>query len=213
MCSYANVMPMDDLNKAREIRVLKVKRPHMRGFLFATVGFFVAFVGWFASAPLMPTVKKQLGLTKAQIGLAKTCATLGTILARVIIGPVCDKLEPRRCMSFILLTTSLRVAPGAVAQDSTGLINVRWFLAFAGATFVPCQFWTMALLSGNVVGTANAMAASWGNLGADNVQAFMPLVFLIIKPCGAPDDGAWRIALQVPAWFFLLLGTTVYLFL
>ena len=57
------------------------------------------------------------------------------------------------------------------------------------------------MFSANVVGTANAMSGGWGNLGGGFVQAFMPLVFLIVKACGATDDAAWRISLQVPGPF------------
>lgn len=38
------------------------------------------------------------------------------------------------------------------------------------ACFVCCQYWCTAMLSPNVVGTANAFAGSWGSLGGGATQ-------------------------------------------
>ena len=54
----------------------------------------------------------------------------------------------------------------SMVTNSAGFIVCRCFIGFALATFVCCQFWTSCMFSANVVGTANAFAAGWGNLGA-----------------------------------------------
>eukprot|EP00959_Pyramimonas_sp_CCMP1952_P226430 4734245-Pyramimonas_sp.AAC.1 len=56
--SQAFDLPTDEQGKATTLRLLswgrtKEANPHMRGFWFATISFFWAFVGWFAFAPLM----------------------------------------------------------------------------------------------------------------------------------------------------------------
>lgn len=202
-------MPVDVLNRATEIRTCSFKRPHMRSFWFATAGFFVAFVGWFAFAPLMVTVKKELGISKSEIYTANILAVSATIVMRVIIGPMCDRFGARRLMAGLLLATALPVACGAFVTNATGLMLDRFFVSFAGATFVPCQFWTMAMFAPNVVGQANAMAGGWGNLGGGFVQAFLPAVFELFKAFGASDDLSWRLSLLVPAVFFIILGLSM----
>ena len=40
----------------------RIANPHMRAFWWATLAFMVAFMGWFALAPLMPVLRVDLGL-------------------------------------------------------------------------------------------------------------------------------------------------------
>jgi nitrate/nitrite transporter NarK len=44
------------------------------------------------------------------------------------------------------------------------------------ACFVCCQYWCTAMFSPNVVGTANAFAGGWGNLGGGATQLVCPAV-------------------------------------
>jgi NNP family nitrate/nitrite transporter-like MFS transporter len=50
----------------------------------------------------------------------------------------------------------------------------------------------------NVVGTANATTAGWGNAGAGAAQAIVPLFVAAAIALGAGEASAWRIALIVP---------------
>merc|ERR1719313_3003441 len=77
----------------------------------------------------------------------------------------------------------------------------------AGATFVTNQFWCSLMFAPNVVGTANATAAGWGNLGGGVTQIFM--VWCLFKPFQAmnmSDDTAWRCSMIVPGIIFLLIA-------
>jgi hypothetical protein len=56
-----------------------------------------------------------------------------------------------------------------------------------------------------VVGTANAFAAGWGNMGGGFTSFIMPLIFDGIIASGVPDFQAWRWAFFVPASFQVLL--------
>ncbi|CAN0533080.1 unnamed protein product, partial [Ectocarpus sp. 12 AP-2014] len=51
-------------DKATRLKLTSFRRPHMRAFHFAWFGFFMAFVSWFAFAPLMKEIKADLGMTK-----------------------------------------------------------------------------------------------------------------------------------------------------
>ena len=44
------------------------------------------------------------------------------------------------------------------------LCIVRFCIGFGGAAFVVTQYWTTTMFANNIVGTANATTAGWGNL-------------------------------------------------
>jgi len=57
----------------------------------------------------------------------------------------------------------------------------------------------------NIVGTANATAAGWGNLGGGVTQIF--IVWCLVKPfqaMGMDTNAAWRSAMIVPATLFII---------
>ncbi len=79
-----------------------------------------------------------------------------------------------------------------------------------GATFVTNQFWCSLMFSPNVVGTANATAAGWGNLGGGVTQIFMiSVLFNPMVSSGMPANTAWRVAMIVPAVLFLICAATM----
>lgn len=52
-----------------------------------------------------------------------------------------------------------------LVTNSSGLMALRFFVGILGASFVPCQVWTTGYFDKNVIGTANALTAGWGNAG------------------------------------------------
>ena len=74
--------------KATRIDLFSLKTPQMRAFHLTWVAFFVCFFAWFATAPLMPTIAKDLSLTKDQVYNITIAGVFATILARMIIGPM-----------------------------------------------------------------------------------------------------------------------------
>jgi NNP family nitrate/nitrite transporter-like MFS transporter len=52
-----------------------------------------------------------------------------------------------------------------LVTNSNGLIALRFFVGILGASFVPCQVWTTGFFDKNIIGTANALVAGWGNSG------------------------------------------------
>merc|ERR1712206_25529 len=59
----------------------------------------------------------------------------------------------------------------------------------------------------NVVGTANATAGGWGNLGGGVTQVF--IVWCLFKPfqsAGLSSNTAWRVSMLVPAFLFIMIA-------
>lgn len=182
----------------------------MRGFHGAWLSFFVAFLGWFAFAPLMTTIRDHVDITKDEIGTAGIVSVGTTIFTRFLVGPLVDKYGPRRVMAGLLWYGCIPVALGAFVNSGTYLIIIRGFIGAAGATFVPCQAWTSLMFAPRIVGTANAFSAGWGNLGGGVTQVFMPAVMAMFIAFGVPESNAWRFAMLVPAGMFFTVGCFCY---
>jgi NNP family nitrate/nitrite transporter-like MFS transporter len=71
------------LNK---LNIFSLKGIQMKTFHITWLMFFVCFFGWFGLAPLMPTIRGDLNLTKAQVGNIIIVSVSSTIIARLIIG-------------------------------------------------------------------------------------------------------------------------------
>ena len=88
-----------------------------------------------------------------------------------------DRIGPRRTYTWLLILGSLPVMGVGLAHDYTSFLMFRLGIGAIGASFVITQYHTSVMFAPNVVGTANATAAGWGNLGGGVTQIAMPLVF------------------------------------
>ena len=99
----------------------------------------------------------------------------------------------------------------------------------AGSAFVTCQYWTSSVFTVEIAGTANALAAGWGNLGGGVAQIVMgsllfPLFRIIYGGRGYKPDAsqeatdesearacelAWRTVFIFPAIFCFLMAWAV----
>ena len=131
----------------------------MRAFHLAWVSFFCAFFGWFGVAPLMVIVRDDLGLTKEQIGNTIIASVAATILARLVIGWLCDRLGPRLVYTGLLMVGSIPVMTIGLAQNYESFLLFRLAIGVIGASFVITQYHTSLMFAPNVVGTANATTA------------------------------------------------------
>ncbi|CAG8482927.1 2964_t:CDS:2 [Paraglomus brasilianum] len=198
--------------KAERLNLIKFSRPHMRSFHFAWLGFLTAFTGWFAVAPLAPTIKKDLKLNPFQFNDSNIISVSSTIAFRILVGPLCDAIGPRKVMATLLLVGSIPVGLTGLANDREGLMIARFFVGILGATFVPCQFWTMQMFDSNVVGSANAIAGGWGNMGAGITYLLMPVIMQWFVDGGRSTHDAWRLTLVVPACLLIVVGIACLLF-
>ncbi len=183
----------------------------MRAFHVTWVAFFVSFFAWFAIAPLMPYVRDELHLTQKQIAMANVAAVSVTIFARLLLGRLCDLYGPRRTYAGLLAVSALPVMAVGLADSYGAFLAARLGIGIVGASFVLTQYHTSAMFAPNVVGTANAAAAGWGNLGGGITQMTMPLVLAVVMAFGV-EHGAWRYAMLFPG-ALLLVASVAYLWL
>ena len=199
-------------NKAASINLFSLKKPHMRTFHITWFAFFLAFFGWFGIAPLMAVVRDDLGLTKTQIGNTIIASVAITIIARLLIGWLCDRIGPRLAYSGLLILGSIPVMSIGLAQNYETFLLFRLAIGVIGASFVITQYHTSVMFAPNVVGTANATTAGWGNLGGGVTQMVMPLVLTGVLMFGVGEVAGWRVAMVVPGVALMLVGIAYFLF-
>ncbi|KND04222.1 nitrite transporter [Spizellomyces punctatus DAOM BR117] len=208
---FPSRLSYDEEGKATNIKLLSLGRPHMRSFHLAWLGFFAAFTAWFALNPLLKkTIGPDLGLTEKQVAMSDIANVASTVVFRILVGPLVDKLGPRRVMSLVLALGCIPLGLVGLVSSATGLIVIRLFIGLLGSTFVACQYWTTAMFSRNVVGSANAIAGGWGNMGGGATYLLMPQVMNGFVSAGLSKHDAWRVSLVVPVAICLLVSAMCY---
>ena len=193
-------------NKATRISLFSLKTVQMRAFHMSWFAFFLAFFGWFGIAPLMVIVRDDLGLTKTQIGNTVIASVAMTVVARLVIGWLSDRIGPRRAYTWLLIIGSLPVMGIGLAQNYESFLLFRLAIGVIGASFVITQYHTSVMFAPNVVGTANATTAGWGNLGGGVTQMVMPLLLAGILMFGVGETFGWRLAMVVPGVALFITG-------
>ena len=81
----------------------------------AIAAFFLAFVAWFAFAPLMPVIKTQIGLSKADGWTVNIASVFSTVFMRFAVGPLCDEYGPRNLQCMMMLFGGCMIFIAAIA--------------------------------------------------------------------------------------------------
>ncbi len=197
--------PLDKLN------IFSGKGIQMKTFHITWLTFFFCFFGWFGIAPLMPIVRAQLHFDKSQIGNITIASVSATILARLLIGRLCDTLGPRLSYTILLIVGAIPVMTIGLANSYESFILFRFVIGIIGASFVITQFHTSVMFAPNIVGTANAVAGGWGNLGGGVTQLVMPLIAAAFVALGYADKAnSWRYAMIVPGVILLIMAFVYY---
>lgn len=196
--------PLETLN------IFSFKGIQMRTFHITWLTFFVCFFGWFGLAPLMPTIRADLGLTKPQIGNIIIAAVSATIFARLLVGKLCDTWGPRKTYTALLVLCALPVMFVGLAHDYTTFLLFRLAIGTIGASFVITQFHTSIMFAPKIKGTANAVAGGWGNLGGGITQLAMPVIMAMIVGFGYTKPEAWRLAMIFPGVLMLIMAFVYY---
>lgn len=193
-------------SKATRIELLSFSSPPMRAFHMSWLAFFVCFFAWFAVAPLMPIIKAQFGLNADQVANINIAAVAITVLARLAIGPLCDRFGPRAVHSALLVLGAIPVFGLALATSYPTFLFCRLLIGVIGASFVITQYHTCVHFAPNVVGTANATTAGWGNAGGGVTQSTMPWVLAALLAAGVTKGMAWRLSMIVPGTLMVLVA-------
>jgi NNP family nitrate/nitrite transporter-like MFS transporter len=196
--------------RATRLQLLNFSTIPMRTFHLTWTAFFVCFFAWFAVAPLMPIIRAELHLTKDQIANINIAAVCVTIFVRLLIGPMCDRFGARLTYTWLLALGAVPVIAIAFARTYEAFIFWRLCIGAIGASFVITQYHTSTMFAPNVVGTANATAAGWGNAGGGATQALMPLIVTALISLGVEQSMGWRAALLVPGVLMLVMSVLYY---
>jgi len=195
------------LNK---LKIFSLSGVQMKTFHITWLMFFVCFFGWFGLAPLMPTIRAELHLTKGQVGNIIIASVTATIIARLVIGKLCDTWGPRKTAVRLLLVGSLPVFFVGLAHSYETFLLFRLAIGIIGASFVITQFHTSMMFAPKIKGTANAVTGGWGNLGGGVTNMVMPLIFAAIVGFGYTKAEAWRYAMIVPGVMMLIMAWVYY---
>lgn len=202
---------MPTITKAHRIQLFSLSTPQMRAFHMTWFAFFLCFFAWFGIAPLMPIVRQELGLTKEQVGWCIIGSVSITIIARLLIGWLCDRIGPRLAYTGLLVIGALPVMGIGLAHSFETFLLFRVLIGLIGASFVITQYHTTMMFAPNCIGTANATTAGWGNLGGGVTQFVMPMVFsLLVGTFGLSEYWGWRTTMLLAGVLCLLTGVAYY---
>ncbi|WP_035095218.1 MFS transporter [Aquimarina megaterium] len=203
---------MNTYSKSTTLNLLNYKSVSIRTFWITSIAFFLCFFAWFGIVPFMPDVIKDLGLTPDEKWNSIIVAVSGTIFARLLIGKLCDRYGPRICYTWLLIFGAVPVILLGFVQTPIQFIICRLFIGFIGASFVITQFHTSIMFAPNIVGTANATSAGWGNLGGGVNRLGMPLIAATVVSFGVAETDAWRYCMIIAGITCFLMGVIYFFF-
>ena len=148
---------------------------------------------------------------KGIIANAGIASVGSTVFVRIALGTLLERFGPVNVQSSLLTYGGFWVAVSSQITAPWNYTLLRFLIGCAGATFVTNQFWCSMMFAPNVVGTANATAAGWGNLGGGVTQIFImwALVIPMREFLGLDTDTSWRLAMLVPALMFFMVAATM----
>ncbi|MCF7560999.1 MFS transporter [Sabulilitoribacter multivorans] len=199
-------------SKATKLSLFNFKSISTRTFWITSIAFFMCFFSWFGIVPFMPDVVRDLGLTPEQKWNSIILAVSGTVFARLLIGKLCDKYGPRLCYTYLLMLGAIPVILCGLVQTPLQFLICRLFIGFIGASFVITQVHTSLMFAPNVVGTANATSAGWGNLGGGANRLGMPLIAAGVVSFGIAEAEAWRYSMVIAGVVCFLMGIVYFFF-
>ena len=197
---------MDIRRKATRIDLLDFSSPQMRAFHMSWFAFLVCFFAWFGIAPMMRVIRDELKLTPTQVGNLIIASVAATVVARLAIGWLCDRIGPRLAYGGLLILGSVPVMGIGLSHAYWTFLLFRLLIGTIGASFVITQYHTSTMFAPNIVGTANATTAGWGNMGGGVTQLVMPLVFGVFVAVGLSPAMSWRASMLAAGAVCLLTG-------
>ena len=86
----------------------------------------VAFMAWYAIPPIVYHIAEDLNISSVEIYDSNMVAVAITIVARLVVGPLCERFGPRRVMCAILISGAIPCGLTALVTSGPGLIGVRY---------------------------------------------------------------------------------------
>ncbi len=198
--------------KADSISFWSCRSAPMRAFHMSWMAFFLCFFAWFGSAALMGVIREELALTKSQIGHIITGSVAITIIFRLLIGGLLERIGPRRMYAVLLMFSAIPVIGIAFTHSYETFLIARVAIGAIGASFVISQYHTTQMFSPRIVATANAITAGWGNMGGGATHLAMPLLFAGIMSLGFSQSISWRLSMILVGILCLIMGFLYYRF-
>ncbi|HXE54102.1 MAG TPA: MFS transporter, partial [Tepidisphaeraceae bacterium] len=146
------------------------------------------------------------------VGNLVIASVAATVVARLVVGWLCDRIGPRLAYSGLLVIGSVPVMCVGLAHDYHTFLLLRLGIGMIGASFVITQYHTSAMFTPNVVGTANATTAGWGNMGGGITQLVMPLIFGAFVAAGLSAAASWRLSMVAVGLVCLVTGIAYFFF-
>ncbi|GAA5880529.1 hypothetical protein JCM8547_002038 [Rhodosporidiobolus lusitaniae] len=207
----AQINPLN--GKSYTLPILNLRDQYAINFHLAWLGFFVAFLSWFAFPPLIPeAIRADLKLTTEEVGNSNIIALLATLFCRFLFGPLVDRFGPRLTMAGVLAVGAIPSGLAGTISSASGLYAIRFFIGILGASFVPCLAWTTTFFDKSIVGTANSLVGGWGNMGGGVTFVVQVAVFQRLVDGGMSSHSAWRTAFAIVPVPVLLLVSAATLF-
>jgi NNP family nitrate/nitrite transporter-like MFS transporter len=202
VASFTLPYDADKEYRATELNFLSFARPHMRTFHGSWICFMMAMFVWFSMTPLLPHIQESIGVTTADVWVSNMWSMVGTIVLRIILGPLCDQFGARGILTGFLAACAIPLLfAGLLIQDYSSLLIVRFLIGCIGGTLVPAQYWmTSQQFVREVCGMAMAVGGGWAAVGGGLAQVVMgTLVYPAFERYFGNADTAWRVALIFPA--------------
>ncbi len=89
-----------------------------------------------------------MGLTTADKAYAGGCAVATTVIFRVIIGDLCDRVGPRYSYTILLIVSAIPIMAVGLVQTPAEYIIVHIFIGITGASFVITQYHCSRMFAG-----------------------------------------------------------------
>lgn len=157
----------------------------LTAFLPFALGYFLSFLFRSLNAVVAPSLRGELGLDDASIGVITSAYLAAFAIAQLPAGVALDRFGPRRVAPFMLVFAAVGAVVFALAHDAWMLALGRALIGFGVSVALMCGFkanvlyWPLPRLS-----LVNSIMMTFGGLGA--AMATRPVQWLLA-------DCDWRL--------------------
>eukprot|EP01084_Bolivina_argentea_P249920 418534_1 len=183
--------------KSEKFNITKCNSINIRAFWITTLTFWICFFVWFGNINLIPWIKKDINLSATEIVITKTMLTVSTVIFRVIIGDLLDKIGSRYCYIIIMIIGLISICFLLLINTPIQYIICNFFIGIIGSSFVITEYHTTQFFSDRIIGLANATSAGWGNFGGGCAALLMPYL-------ASTYDINWRYLTLISGLFLLI---------